>query len=92
MEEHKKDADYRHGKLKWHPVFYQAMKLELYDYKDSLEFMYEYQLTSEPLRIDLLIIKKLKGMVIDKNFAHIFRTPKERTRTGERVDEIGSTV
>jgi hypothetical protein len=73
MEKHKKDADYRHGKLKWHPVFYQAVKLELYDYMDSLEFKYEHQLTSEPLRIDLLVIKKLKDMVIDKNFARMFR-------------------
>jgi hypothetical protein len=50
------------------------MQLELSDYRDSLEFKYEFQLTSEPLRIDLLIIKKPKGMVIDKNIARIFRS------------------
>jgi hypothetical protein len=48
--------------------------MELSDYRDSLEFKYEYQLTSEPLRIDLLIIKKAKGITIDKNIARVFRT------------------
>jgi hypothetical protein len=71
MDINEKSTD--HGKLKWHPAFLQAMKLELSDYRDSLEFKYEYQLTSEPLRIDLIIIKKPKGMAIDKNIARIFR-------------------
>jgi hypothetical protein len=73
MDTHDKDVDCKHGKLKWHLAFLQAMKLELSDYKDFLEFMYEYQLTSESLRIDLLIIKKLKSMAIDKNIARMFR-------------------
>jgi hypothetical protein len=64
---------HEHGKLKWHPAFLQAMQLELADYRDSLEFKYEYQLTVEPLRIDLLIIKKSKDVAIDKNIARIFR-------------------
>jgi hypothetical protein len=70
-----KDADNPRGrgKLRWHPAFLQAMQLELADYRDSLEFKYEYQLTSEPLRIDLIIIKKTKSMTIDKNIAKIFR-------------------
>jgi hypothetical protein len=62
-----------HTKLQWHPAFLQAIQLELFDYRDSLEFKYEYQLASEPLRIDLLIIKKPKNIVINKNIAHIFR-------------------
>jgi hypothetical protein len=61
-------------KLKWHPAFLQAIQLELIDNKNSLEFKYEYQLTAEPLRIDLLIIKKTKGLVIDKNIARIFKS------------------
>jgi hypothetical protein len=60
-------------KLHWHPAFLQAIQQELIDYKDSLQFNYEYQLTTEPLRLDLLIIKKLPGLVIDKNIARIFR-------------------
>jgi hypothetical protein len=73
---YEKDASHAYGssKLQWHPAFLQAMQLELSDYRDYLEFKYEYQLTSEPLRIDLLIIKKPKGMSIDKNIARIFKT------------------
>jgi hypothetical protein len=61
-------------KLKWHPAFLQALQLELIDYKNSLQFKYEYQLTSEPLRVDLLIIKNPKNLAIDKNIARIFRS------------------
>jgi hypothetical protein len=73
MDTNKPDLD-RHEKLRWHPAFLQAIQLELIDYKDSLEFTYEYQLTTEPLRVDLLIIKKSPGLVIDKNIARIFRS------------------
>jgi len=51
-----------------------AVQMELFDYRDSLEFRHEYQLTSEPLRIDLLVIKKPKDVVIDKNIARIFKS------------------
>jgi hypothetical protein len=60
-------------KILWHPAFCGAMKLELYDYRNVLELQDEYQLTSGSLRIDCLIIKKLKDVPIDKNIAHIFR-------------------
>jgi hypothetical protein len=61
------------GTLKWHPAFLQAIQLELAGYRDVLQFKYEYQLTAEPLRIDLLIIKKPKDLAIDKNIARIFK-------------------
>jgi hypothetical protein len=64
----------QHQKLSWHPAFLEAIQLELADFQDVLEFKAEQQLTSEPLRIDLLIIKKPKDLVIPKNIAHIFRT------------------
>jgi hypothetical protein len=67
-------GDRRRGRLKWHPAFLQAMQMELFDYRDFLEFKYEHQLTAEPLRIDLLIIKKPKDLAIDKNIARIFRS------------------
>jgi hypothetical protein len=59
--------------ISWHPAFYEAIQLELEQYKDALEFSYEYQLSSEPLRIDVVVIKKAKDVVIDKNIAAIFR-------------------
>jgi hypothetical protein len=75
METEEKDAvpTGDHGEHDWHPAFLQAMKLELSDYWDSLEFKYEHQLASKPLHIDLLTIKKPKDMVIDKNIARIFK-------------------
>jgi hypothetical protein len=48
--------------------------MELEAYEDALEFFPEYQLTSEPLRIDCVIIKKTKDVSIRKNIAEIFRT------------------
>ena len=51
----------------------EALQLELEDYRDYLEFHPEYQLTSEPLRIDCLVIKKAPALVIRKNIAAIFR-------------------
>jgi len=62
------------SRLTWHPAFLQAIQLELSDYRDSLEFKYEYQLAAEPLRIDLLIVKKPKHLTIEKNIARIFRS------------------
>jgi len=60
--------------ISWHPAFIEVLKLELDEYKDNLEFFPEYQLTSEPLRIDCVIIKKTKDVEIKKNIATIFKT------------------
>jgi hypothetical protein len=35
--------------INWHPAFVQALKQELEQYKDALEFLSEYQLNAEPL-------------------------------------------
>jgi hypothetical protein len=42
-------------------------------YQDVLKFMPEYSLTAEPLKIDVVIIKKVKDVIIKKNIAAIFR-------------------
>jgi hypothetical protein len=60
-------------RIPWHPAFFQAVKLELEPYKGILEFISEYQLTSGPLRIDVVIVVKEPGAVIDKNIARIFK-------------------
>ena len=59
--------------IAWHPAFVEAIKLELDDYGEDLEFHVEFQLTAEPLKIDCVIIKKVKSLVIEKNIAAIFR-------------------
>ena len=60
-------------KTLWHPAFCEAIQQELFEYRDSLEFKFEHPLNAEPLCIDLLIIKKPRNVVIDKNIARIFR-------------------
>jgi len=59
--------------IQWHPAFFQAIQLELGEYRHALKFIYEYQLTSGPQRIDVLIIKKIEDIAIKKNIAAIFR-------------------
>jgi hypothetical protein len=61
-------------RISWHPAFVQAMRLELEPYKSILKFISEHQLTAEPQRVDLIIIMKEPGTVIDKNFAQAFRS------------------
>jgi len=62
------------ARISWHPAFVQAIQHELEDYLHILTFEAEHQLTTEPLKIDVLIIKKKKAVVIDKNIARIFRS------------------
>lgn len=60
-------------KIKWHPAFCSATEFELREYKEVLDFFPEYQLSKEPLLMDLLIIEKLKNIVIDNEIAEIFK-------------------
>ncbi|MDR0313120.1 MAG: hypothetical protein LBI14_05950 [Treponema sp.] len=61
------------NRLSWHPAFFEAIQLELEEYSNILQFIPEYQLTSEPLRIDVVIIKKSVDIPIKKNIAAIFK-------------------
>ncbi|MXP76045.1 hypothetical protein GN277_11795 [Lachnospiraceae bacterium WCA-9-b2] len=44
--------------IQWHLGFLGATEIELISNKEDLEFLREFQLSKEPLRMDLLIIKK----------------------------------
>jgi hypothetical protein len=57
----------------WHKALEQAFKLELEEYLHPLDFKNEYTLNTAPLKIDLLIIKKLKNADIAHPIARIFR-------------------
>jgi len=70
---HENQQDSELSRIPWHPAFVEAIQLELEDYCNCLEFYPEYQLTSEPLKIDCVIIKKTKEAEIKKNFASIFK-------------------
>ncbi|MDR1637871.1 MAG: hypothetical protein LBR93_11110 [Treponema sp.] len=59
--------------INWHPAFVAAVRLELGDYRPSLTFIPEFQLSSAPLRIDLLVIRKKPESPVLKNFAAIFK-------------------
>jgi hypothetical protein len=66
------DADNETQRIAWHPAFVEALQMELQAYRDVLEFKIEHQLTAEPLKIDCVVIKKAKNVVIKKNIAAIF--------------------
>lgn len=59
--------------IQWHPGFYGAAELELLSNKDILEFLREYNLSKEPLQMDLLIIKKLSDIQIENEIGRIFK-------------------
>jgi hypothetical protein len=60
-------------KIRWHPGFYGAAELELLQNKSDLEFDREYNLGKEPLRVDLLIVKKRAHVAIENEIGHVFR-------------------
>ena len=59
--------------ISWHPGFYGAAELEFLSNKGDLEFQREYNLSKEPVRMDLLIIKKLSDVWIENELGHIFK-------------------
>ncbi|MHC6203505.1 hypothetical protein ACYULU_09965 [Breznakiellaceae bacterium SP9] len=61
-------------RITWHTAFREAIKLELRQYRDALEFNEEHELTRGPLRIDVVIIKKKQDIHPAKAIAAIFKT------------------
>ena len=61
-------------KTQWHPPFCASMQLELKEYKSILEYLMEYALSTKPLLIDLLVIKKLQGIEIENEIGRRFRS------------------
>ena len=60
-------------KLQWHPAFGAALRITLQDEMKYLEMHEEYLLSKKPLKMDVLIIKKLKDIPIRKAIGQIFR-------------------
>lgn len=44
--------------VRWHQAFYAGMQIELEDDAERLEFVQELILGNEPVRLDMLVIKK----------------------------------
>lgn len=60
-------------KTQWHPAFVSAMKLELSEDAEYLDYTSEYNLNTKPLEVDLLIVKKEKDVEIKNEIGKIFR-------------------
>ena len=61
------------AKNHWHPAFCGATEWEFKQNKADLTFNTEKQISKEPLRMDLLIVKKQSGKVIKNDIGKIFR-------------------
>jgi hypothetical protein len=57
----------------WHPAFCSAIKLELLENKDDLEYREELGLNSKPILIDLLVITKSPDVIINNDIGKIFK-------------------
>ena len=57
----------------WHPGFLGAMEIEFRAYRKNLYFEDEHTLSKEPIKMDLLVIKKDRSIVITNQIGDIFR-------------------
>ena len=82
--------------IQWHPAFYGAAELELRDNKEDIEFHQEYNLSKEPLRVDLLVVRKLANVQVKNEIGHIFRQYNiieyKRPGDGLSIDTFYKTV
>lgn len=82
--------------IRWHPGFYGAAELELISDQDVLEFQREYILGKEPVRMDLLIIKKLADVRIENEIGRIFKkynvVEYKSPEDGLSIDDYYKTV
>lgn len=60
-------------KTQWHPGFTAAIRIELKDNRDDLEFKEEHNLSKKPLQIDLLIIKNDRNVSIQNKIGKLFK-------------------
>lgn len=83
-------------RIAWHPGFASAVQLELLDYQGRLTFETEHELNRQPLRIDLLVVKKDASLTIDDGIAAFFRGHNVMEFKSERdslnFDDLCKTV
>ena len=68
-----KNKKEKQKKLQWHPAFCSALRLELLEDAENLEFTDEFQLTEKPLQIDCTVVKVKKDCKIKNEIGKIFR-------------------
>ena len=59
--------------LQWHPAFFAGIQIELAEEAEHLVFESEHTLSTKPMQIDVLIIKKQTKKKIRKNIGRIFK-------------------
>ena len=52
--------------LQWHPAFYAGLQIELQEDMDNLIFENEHQLSTKPMEIDVLVVKKEKALPVKR--------------------------
>ena len=74
--EQKKETKQQEQKTRrpWHQGFYGGIGLVFRQWQAGLSFDSEHELSREPLLMDMLIIKKDKGLKIDNPIGRFFRT------------------
>lgn len=60
-------------KNQWHPGFTAAIRMELKENQQDLEFLEEHNLSKKPLQIDLLIVKNLLNVPIKNKIGKMFK-------------------
>jgi hypothetical protein len=92
----KTDTRKKKDDIKWHPAFVIALQGTLLEYSDDLYYKFEHPLTTDPLKIDFLVVKKRPETVIGKQIAAIFRQENviEYKRPGDSLsaDEFHKTL
>ena len=68
-----KNKKEKQKKLQWHPAFCSALRLELLEDAENLEFTDEFQLTEKPLQIDCTVVQVKKNCRIKNEIGKIFR-------------------
>jgi hypothetical protein len=82
--------------IQWHPAFYAAVSLELRENLEDLELTPEYNLSKQPIRIDLLIRKGSADKPIKNEIGHIMRKYNvieyKSPSDGMTIDDFAKTL
>ena len=57
----------------WHPAFCSAIELTFLDDADKLKFYRENVLDAKPIKIDIVVIKKVRDTILRNNIGKILR-------------------
>ena len=73
QEKNQQENQKKSQKLQWHPAFCSALRLELLEDAENLEFTDEFQLTEKPLQIDCTVVTVKRDCKIKNEIGKIFR-------------------